>query len=101
MHSRIRLLVLAPALLSAGVLAAQQRTPALPEMQGSDPAAALPGDATAGEALFFGRAGCASCHEVNGRGGVVGPDLSNAGRLTAPVLRQKIAEPDGGASVLG
>ena len=41
------------------------------------------GDAAAGEALFFGRAGCATCHEVNGRGGVVGPDLSNAGTALA------------------
>ena len=40
------------------------------------------GDVAAGEALFFGKAGCASCHEVNARGGVTGPDLSNAGRLS-------------------
>src|SRR6185295_4122824 len=44
-------------------------------------AAAVSGnDGAAGEALFFGRAACASCHEVNGRGGVVGPDLSAAGQ---------------------
>jgi mono/diheme cytochrome c family protein len=30
------------------------------------------GDAGAGETVFSGRAGCASCHQVNGRGGVVG-----------------------------
>src|SRR5207244_4428487 len=47
------------------------------------PTAAAGGDAAAGETLFFGKAGCASCHEVNGRGGVVGPDLSTAGRLAA------------------
>ena len=46
-----------------------------------------------GEALFFGKAACASCHEVNGRGGIVGPDLSNAGRLSADALRQKIVDP--------
>ena len=46
-----------------------------------------------GETLFFGKAGCASCHEVNGRGGIVGPDLSNAGRLSADALRQKIVDP--------
>src|SRR5688572_20131126 len=46
-----------------------------------------------GEVLFFGKASCASCHEVNGRGGIVGPDLSNAGRLSADVLRQKIVDP--------
>src|SRR5689334_10948379 len=26
------------------------------------------GDAVAGEAVFFGKGGCAGCHEVNGRG---------------------------------
>jgi PQQ-dependent dehydrogenase (methanol/ethanol family) len=52
------------------------------------------GDAAAGEGLFFGRAACASCHEVNGRGGIVGPDLSNAGRLSPAALRQKIVDPN-------
>src|SRR6187401_1284921 len=46
-----------------------------------------------GEGLFFGKAACASCHEVNGRGGIVGPELSNAGRLSADVLRQRIVDP--------
>jgi alcohol dehydrogenase (cytochrome c) len=59
-------------------------------------AAATPasGDAAAGEALFFGKGTCAACHEVNGRGGIVGPDLSNAGRVSAAVLRQKIVDPN-------
>jgi PQQ-dependent dehydrogenase (methanol/ethanol family) len=52
------------------------------------------GDATAGETLFSGTAGCASCHEVNARGGIVGPDLSNAGRLSPAVLQQKITNPN-------
>jgi alcohol dehydrogenase (cytochrome c) len=47
----------------------------------------------AGEALFFGKANCANCHQVNGRGGVVGPDLSTAGRLAADALRRKILDP--------
>jgi PQQ-dependent dehydrogenase (methanol/ethanol family) len=54
----------------------------------------VPGDAAAGETVFFGSAGCASCHEVNGRGGITGPDLSNAGRLPAAALRQKIVDPN-------
>jgi len=57
-------------------------------------AVAPEGDIAAGEALFFGRAGCASCHEINARGGVTGPDLSNAGRLTAAAIRQKIVSPN-------
>ena len=52
------------------------------------------GDVAAGEALFYGKAGCASCHEINARGGVTGPDLSNAGRLAAAAIRQKIVAPN-------
>jgi alcohol dehydrogenase (cytochrome c) len=61
------------------------------------PAAANAGDpvgnAAAGESLFFGRAGCASCHQVNGRGGITGPDLSTAGNTPASALRAKIVNP--------
>jgi putative heme-binding domain-containing protein len=59
------------------------------------------GDASAGEALFFGRAGCASCHEVNARGGIVGPDLSNAGRLSQGVLQAKITSPNSSVAATG
>jgi alcohol dehydrogenase (cytochrome c) len=55
---------------------------------------ATDGDAAAGESIFFGRAGCASCHEVNGRGGIVGPDLSAAGGLGPAALHQKIVDPN-------
>ena len=41
------------------------------------------GNAAAGEQLFFGKANCVACHGVNARGGIVGPDLSTAGRLPA------------------
>ena len=37
----------------------------------------LPGDAAHGEAVFWGKGGCGSCHAISGRGNVVGPDLSN------------------------
>jgi PQQ-dependent dehydrogenase (methanol/ethanol family) len=47
-----------------------------------------------GERLFFGTAGCAGCHQVNGRGSIVGPDLSTAGRRPLPALRQKILDPN-------
>jgi PQQ-dependent dehydrogenase (methanol/ethanol family) len=59
------------------------------------------GDAAAGEALFFGRAACATCHDVNGRGGIVGPDLSNAGRFPSALLRQKIVEPNSPSTSAG
>ena len=60
----------------------------------SAPSSVPDGDPSAGEALFFGRAGCATCHEVNARGGITGPDLSNVGRLAPDVIRQKIVSPD-------
>jgi putative heme-binding domain-containing protein len=54
-----------------------------------------PGDAHAGETLFWGQAGCGGCHRVLGRGGMLGPDLSNIGALR-PVdqLREAILDPD-------
>lgn len=43
---------------------------AIPELEG--------GDWSRGRALFFGEvARCSSCHKVRGRGGEIGPDLSN------------------------
>jgi len=39
----------------------------------------VPGDATAGEGLFFGGGKCSECHMIRGRGGPIGPDLSNIG----------------------
>src|SRR4051794_1438295 len=51
------------------------------------------GDAAAGAAVFA-RAQCATCHEIDGVGGSVGPDLSTAARYGAEALRQKIVDPD-------
>ena len=39
----------------------------------------VPGDKVAGRELFFGKAGCARCHAIGGRGGYLGPDLSAIG----------------------
>jgi alcohol dehydrogenase (cytochrome c) len=52
------------------------------------------GDAAAGRMHFFGQAGCAACHQVNGRGGIVGPDLSTAGRASPAAIRAKILDPN-------
>jgi|HubBroStandDraft_6_1064221.scaffolds.fasta_scaffold87829_2 alcohol dehydrogenase (cytochrome c) len=40
------------------------------------------GGIEAGKNFFFGKGNCASCHLVKGRGGILGPDLSNLGRDT-------------------
>jgi len=60
----------------------------------------LPGDAQAGATYFFGAGKCATCHTVQGHGGVLGPDLSNLGRqrrlnqieraLAAPANTQRL-----------
>jgi len=70
-----------------------------PARPASDAAAApLTGNAADGETLFFGRAECSTCHEVKGRGGVVGPDLSTAGTTPWTALRQKIVDPNAAAA---
>ena len=53
------------------------------------------GDSTAGDALFWGKAGCAGCHAIRGRGGFLGPDLSTIGLTrTVAQIRESIAKPD-------
>src|SRR5437868_4431803 len=55
--------------------------------------ASAPGDAAAGERVFAAKA-CASCHMVRGRGGILGPDLSNIGRDRSPAqIEQALREP--------
>ena len=98
MLARLRVFAVAAALsLAAGFLSARQAAPAA----GQAAQAETSGDAAAGEALFFGKADCASCHLVNGRGGVTGPDLSDAGRLSAAVLRQRIVDPNAAPAAVG
>jgi cytochrome c oxidase cbb3-type subunit III len=45
-------------------------------LQGTARPAPFPGDPVAGKALYFGKAGCADCHMINGSGGFFGADLS-------------------------
>src|ERR1019366_8178279 len=53
------------------------------------------GDVQAGSALFFGKAGCANCHTIRGRGGFPGPDLSNIGRVRSfRQLRESLLDPN-------
>jgi putative heme-binding domain-containing protein len=37
------------------------------------------GNVAAGEAVFWGKGNCGSCHMIKARGGILGPDLSNLG----------------------
>jgi alcohol dehydrogenase (cytochrome c) len=51
------------------------------------------GSVALGEALFFGKAACATCHEVNANGANVGPDLSAIGSNSIEALKRKILDP--------
>lgn len=55
----------------------------------------VPGDTAAGRALYFGKAGCSKCHMIRGKGGALGPDLSNAGLQNYVIqLREGVLEPN-------
>jgi len=55
---------------------------------------AAPGDVAAGATFFFGKGNCSSCHMVKGRGGLLGPDLSELGiERTLPEIEQSLRAP--------
>ena len=45
-------------------------------LQGKHGPLSLPGNATRGKEIFFGKGECSSCHMIYGAGGFLGPDLS-------------------------
>jgi cytochrome c oxidase cbb3-type subunit III len=62
------------------------------------------GDVAAGEQIFWGKGECGNCHVVKGRGGLVGPDLTNlAGTRKTTSIADALSKPlhkvfgDGGA----
>jgi putative heme-binding domain-containing protein len=61
----------------------------------------VPGNAAHGEQIFWGQGNCGSCHMINGRGGILGPDLSNIGgertieRIRAALTHPERQPPDG------
>jgi cytochrome c oxidase cbb3-type subunit 3 len=55
---------------------------------------AVAGDPTKGKKIFWETAGCSTCHMVQGRGGVLGPDLSRVGEArSADYLIDSIRQP--------
>jgi cytochrome c oxidase cbb3-type subunit III len=53
----------------------------------------LAGDASRGEQVYQ-TSGCATCHTVRGRGGPLGPDLTDIGARSSPgFLRQSLVDP--------
>src|SRR6185369_8126396 len=54
----------------------------------------LPGNPDAGSEIFFGKGRCAGCHMVRGRGGFLGPDLTDIGALrTVLQIRESLLQP--------
>ncbi|MEO6801856.1 MAG: PQQ-dependent dehydrogenase, methanol/ethanol family [Granulicella sp.] len=59
------------------------------------------GNVALGEKIFRTKGGCTACHEVNGRGGIVGPDLSAIGTKPVEYLRSMIVNPNEAAQQRG
>jgi cytochrome c oxidase cbb3-type subunit III len=68
-----------PAFRSLGASQLRAVVSYLRVLQGQNKTQELPGDPVHGEAIFFGKAECSSCHMVRGKGGFLGPDLSTYG----------------------
>jgi cytochrome c oxidase cbb3-type subunit III len=64
-------------------------------LQGGSKIASVSGDAQRGKLLFFGKAGCAKCHMINGAGGFFGADLSAYGlNVSLEEMRSAITDPN-------
>jgi len=51
----------------------------------------VPGNAAHGREVFFGKGSCSSCHMLGGKGGTIGPDLSNIGaQITLKHLKESL-----------
>ena len=54
-----------------------------------------PGSVAAGTELFWGKGECGKCHRIWGRGGFLGPDLSDLGaRQSVAQIREAVTDPN-------
>ena len=64
-------------------------------LQGRGDIVTLPGDPKRGEALFFAKAQCSTCHMVNGKGGFFGGELTYYGADAKPdQIRAVLRDPE-------
>ena len=62
---------------------------------GRMPAEPLTGEPRRGEQLYRGKGNCAQCHTIYGRGGALGPDLTEiGGRRSSAYLRESLTDPE-------
>jgi len=60
-------------------------------MRGSASETDVAGNVDHGKEIFAGKGGCAKCHAIQGKGGTIGPDLSNVGaEMTLVHLRESL-----------
>jgi cytochrome c oxidase cbb3-type subunit 3 len=63
-------------------------------LQGTNKTSALPGNPARGKTLFYGDAGCSTCHMVAGNGGFIASDLSRYGNThSVEEIRKAITQP--------
>jgi putative heme-binding domain-containing protein len=59
------------------------------------PAEPLHGDQQRGEQVYRGKGNCAQCHALHGRGGTLGPELTDIGLRRSPAyLRESLTDPE-------
>ncbi len=62
-------------------------------MRGSASETDVAGNVENGKVVFDGKGGCLKCHMLNGKGGTIGPDLSNIGaQVTLQHLRHSLTQ---------
>jgi cytochrome c oxidase cbb3-type subunit 3 len=84
-----------PSFHSLGASAIKSVVSYLRTLQGEGKSASLPGNPQKGESIFFAKSGCSDCHMVGGKGGFLGPDISNYARTrSADEIRDAIKNPD-------
>jgi cytochrome c oxidase cbb3-type subunit 3 len=71
-----------------------RQTAAYVRSLGKVPVQPLPGDPARGAGIYRGKGNCATCHSIDGEGGVAGPDLSTIGASrSASHLRESLVDP--------